>query len=463
MKRFLAVISVSALIFSFLLSGCSTGEATREQVLKEALQPAYEELESNFSGDKGEYSLVSEYLRSWAQKNSLKITKSDTHYMIITNPATSGKKKAQDMTMQCSVKTGAFKNSMETLAIGMTALMGADEHGTINLIVTEDDSGEYTGAKELPSSVCSSDNFINLEYSKDLGLYTSGAYTLRGIMSASLKRTSPKYSNAYTITMSMSDNKDPFDTDNDYPNPVNVIGNLLASQKSSGKLFQVASFKCDVSDGHIPKSATAVVVIDDNNIDSFTKKFNSSYESMKNRFDKLQDSFVYTMTETDMPSSVMTNQSSDNIISLMYTLKTGVFKQDDDTGEVIAVSDITSISTSGGRFKATIDARSLDESTLSEMSGMFSTTSGLCNINYKDSDTSMTWKSGSQPGTFFRKALSLGENEPSSVLKSSECDIFASKSKDANIISYHCNLSSTGKAALMNLIHYEEKLASDIK
>ena len=58
MKRFLAVISALALIFSFFLSGCSGSTADRENELKDSLQPVYEELGSNFSGDKGDYSLV---------------------------------------------------------------------------------------------------------------------------------------------------------------------------------------------------------------------------------------------------------------------------------------------------------------------------------------------------------------------------------------------------------------------
>lgn len=459
MKRFLAVISALALIFSFFLSGCSGSTADRENELKNRLQPVYEELGSNFSGDKGDYSLVSEYLKSWAQKNELKVTKAGSHYIILTDPATSGQKKTDTLTLQCTVDTDDLKHSMETLAIGMTALLGTEEHGRIDLIVTESSSGRFTGAGSIPAKYLKTDNFINLSYSADLALYTSGPESMTSTMTADIEKTSPRYSRAFAVTMSMPDYKDAFDIDKDYPNPVNVIGNLLATQKSSGKLFQIASFNCDVTDGYLPKSATAVIVIDENSIDSFTKKFSKSYENMKDRFDKLEDSFVYTMTETSMPSQVMSNQSSDNMISLMYTLKTGIYLQDEKSGEVRSASDITSISTSGSRFKAVVSARSLDRDTLKEMSGVFRTTSGLCDINYKENSEYRTWSSDSSLGSFFRKALSLGDSSPDTVLNRTECEIFASKAKDLNMISYHCNLSSTGKAALLNILHYEEELA----
>ena len=93
------------------------------------------------------------------------------------------------------------------------------------------------------------------------------------------------------------------------------------------------------------------------------------------------------------------------------------------------------------------------------MSGVFRTTSGLCDINYKDNEKNSTWSSDSSLGSFFRKALSLDDSSPETVLNRTECEVFASKSEDLNMISYRCNLSSTGKAALLNILHYEEELA----
>ena len=464
MKRFLALVSILALFCSLLLSSCSgsasAGRENREEELEESLQPVYEEMESHFSGSEGDYTLISEYLKSWAQKNELKVAKAEDHYIVLTNPATAGYKNKDTLTLQCSVEVDKLKNSLETLAIGMTALLGTQEHSKITLIVTESQSGEYIGASSLPAEYCKTDNFINITYSKDLALYTSGPNKMTSTMTSDIKRVSPQYSRAYAVTMSMSDYKDSFDSSTNYPNPIDVIGNLLAAQKSSGKLFQIASFKCDVTEGYMPKSATAVLVIDDNSIESFTSRFNSSYESMKEKFDKLEDSFVYTMTETSLPSSVMDNQSADNMISLMYTLKTGTYLQDEKSGEVIASSDFSDISTAGGKLKISVNARSLKKDVLSEMAGVFKTTAGLCDINYKSGTKLTSWSSEDTLGDFFRNALSLEDSSPAAVLDSTECEILASKVNKLNIISYNCNLSGTGKAALLNILHYEEELLS---
>ena len=78
--------------------------------------------------------------------------------------------------------------------------------------------------------------------------------------------------------------------------------------------------------------------------------------------------------------------------------------------------------------------RSLDKDTLKEMSGVFRTTSGLCDINYKDDGENNTWSSDSSLGSFFRKSLSLDDSSPKTVLNRTECEIFALKAKDLNII-----------------------------
>ena len=162
---------------------------------------------------------------------------------------------------------------------------------------------------------------------------------------------------------------------------------------------------------------------------------------MKKKFDKLEDHFVYTMTETSTPNRVIAPQSSDNIISLMYTLQTGIFLQDEDSGDIISEAYISSISTAGNKLQLTIGSRSLQKSVIDEMNTSFSTTSGLCDIGYSASEQSMTWSANKDKplAGFFADALSIDDSKPLNTLNSSECDIFASKVPGLNIISYRFN------------------------
>ena len=310
--------------------------------------------------------------------------------MEIVNPATKGCGKKESTVLECAVKTGDIDNPAQLLAVWRSALLGPESHGKITLIVTENNDGNMIGAASVDPKYYECDNFINMEYSKDIQLLTSGSHTFTSTMSADLQTASPSYSRTYTITMSTSAYADPFDFDTHYPNPVETIGSLLATEKSSGNLFQLVSFDCKVDNGYTPGSATAVVAIDDNDVESFTKKFDKSNESMKKKFDKLEDHRTIH-DETSTPDRVIAPQSSDNIISLMYTLQTGIFLQDEDSGDIISKAYISSISTAGNKLQLTIGSRSLQKSVIDEMEHILSTTSGLCDIGYSASEQSMTW------------------------------------------------------------------------
>lgn len=457
MKRFFLFLVLVVFTAAALLTGCSSSsqEINRKEELTAMMESTYDELTATFSGATGQYNLVAEYLKSWANKNKVSIAENGEHYMVIINPATEDCKDEKSTVIQCAVETTNFKNSLQSLAISLTCLLGPESHGKITLIVTETNNGEYLGAKAADPAYYQCDNFINMQHSDSIQLFTFGSYAASATMTSDIAVTSPSYSHAYAITLSTAGYHDLFDFDGTrYPNPVEVIGSLLASAKSSGVLFQLASFECETTEGYIPTSATAIVVVDGNNVENFNKKFRSSYRNMKERFEKLQDNFVYTFTETAMPAAVMTNETSDNIISLMYTLKTGIYLQDEDSGDIISASGISHITTLDHGFRLSMDYRSTDQNVLSEMSEVFLTTSGLCDIQYESSDPYTTWPSADNKNLaeFFADALGAKESLFDTTLQSGECDIFAEKAP-LSMISYRCNIHH-GEAALANILRF---------
>jgi len=461
MKRISLIILPLILVMVTFLSGCSFEESTRESELQDELSSISDELNSTFSSSTGQYSLVAEYLESWANKNDIKIAESKESYMVLVNPASEGCGDSQTTVLQCAVETAAFNESMQSLSIALASLLGPEAHGDITLIVTENNDGQYTGAADIDAEYLKADNFININQSDDVLLYTGGAYEMTSTMSTKLTTASPSYTKAYTVTLSISGYHDFFAAENQYPDPIETLGSLLATAKSSGILFQLSSFECDYTDGYTPTKATFTVVIDENNVNSFTSKFNSSYNKIKKKFEKLEDNFVYTMTETTMPSTVIDSEYSDRIISLMYTLNTGTYLQDEDSGEIISASHIASVSTKSNSFSMKLLSRSLQEDVLDEMSSTYEVTSGLCSISYKASDVSSTWTSDEEGSSaaFFTDALGTEDSIVASTLESSECNIFASRGV-SDIVSYRCTASHSS-AALTNITNFLSSLVEE--
>lgn len=198
---------------------------------------------------------------------------------------------------------------------------------------------------------------------------------------------------------------------------------------------------------------------------------------MKKKFEALEDNFVYTFTETDMPENVISSDVGNNIISLMYTLKTGTYhideEDEEDTSDTdateeeatedadkkdeekpVALAEISNISTSNDKFTLEASFRGTDKEIINELSELYLTTSGLCDIDYKDSAIKDTWpsKDNEKLAGFFIDALGAEETVFESDLKSNECDIFSAKAK-LSIISYQCNIHH-GEAALSNICNY---------
>lgn len=462
MKRFTSILIAFLFVAATVLSGCTDGEVNRSEELKEVLKTAQSNLSTTFSEDTCDYELVSDYLKSWAESSGMKIEAEEDHYTVLFNPANEGNSKKKTTVLQCAVHTDDIQRDLNTLAMGLSCLLGPNEHDNIRLIVTEINNGEYIGAESINSKYLQCTDFINFSNSRDYSLYITGAETAVATIKSKANRKAPEYGKAYEITMSFDKHADPyrFDKHNNYPDPITVIGNLLATSKSSGRLFEIASFTSEAQDGYMPHKATAVIVIDDNNVDGFTKKFESAYNGVEDRFDSIDSDFVFTMNETEMPSSVLTDSTANGLISLMYTLNTGSYDQEEDTGIINAASYMRSISTKD-TIKVALDMRARSLDAFDAISSDYETTSGLCSMKYSCSDPHPVWTSDDDQGLagYFSNLVPLAEDESNIMLSSSELDLFAAKNKKLNAISYSF-VKDASKNTLKNIISYMDREAS---
>lgn len=459
MKRFLAVIISLIFAMTLVLSGC--GEVDRDKELKEIMTTTESGLEDSFTEETCEFDLLLDYIESWAKNADIKVADKTKHSIILVNPATEGHGSDESTSLLCSVDPDQIQTQIKVISTATTALMGPAEHGSITLAIVETKDGRMIGMENLDYGKIKSDNLIQLQPSTSNTILTSGADNATCVFTSKANTKHSKYTKAYEITMSMAKYTDPYNfvKGSNYPNPINVIGGLLATAKSSGRLFDVASFKYEGNPGYTPYSATAVVVIDDNNIESFTKKFDKSFENMEDKFEKLEDNFVYTMTETEMPDTVLSDKVSNHIVSLMYTLNTGICNQDEESGIVYSTSYIKSISTNNDEFKLVIDIRARSNDSLDELLSEYEVTAGLCSTDFTNKKGSKIWSAakGSTLVDFFTEAVPLNKAEESDIsLKTYETDIIAKELPKQNMIIYTFDKGDRTDA-IQNITHFIEE------
>lgn len=455
MKRVLSLFTVIIAGISLLLSGC-TGEVDRNAELRESLKATQTSLNDTFNEESCDFSLVSEYLRAWAESSDIDILMSEENYVILENPATEGASGDESTTFQCSINTTDCEKSLETMATALTCLLGPETHGDLRLIVTEYTDGQRIGARSVPASFLKCDNFINMQYSKTTSVYTSGPEAVTCTMETPSSPEEPAYEEAYRITMSIDKYTDPFsfDKSNNYPNPINVIGSMLAGAQSAGKLFEVASFSSSSIDSYGPYKATATVVINSSHVDSFMSRFEKSYENIDDKFKDIDAGFIYTMTPVSMPEKVLGEDATNNLISLMYTLNTGICYQDEDSGLIQAASYISSISTDK-KIDIKVNVRARNSESLENLIKEYEITSGLCDISYSCGKPSPVWASSpdSDLASWFSDRVPVESDDSVVTIKQYDNDYFHMKNPDLNMISYTFD-SSDAKRVLVNVTDF---------
>lgn len=440
MKRLLPFIMCFIFALSLSLSGCS--ELDRSGELREFLSLNEDSFGEAFTEEPCGFADFNSYMENWAKASSIDITYEGEHSIVLKNPATSGYDDKPSCLLLCGFNTENPSSNKNVIATAQTSLLGPVEHGDILLAVSETAGDQFIGIDEIPGKHLACDDLINLSKSGSNSILTSGPVAAVSSFHRSGKTTESDYAQAFEIKLSMpAEYTDPFDygKSSNYPNPINVIGGFLASGKSTGKLFDIATFESKANEGCTPYFARAVVVVDSNHIESFNSRFESSFENMKEKFDELESEFEYTMEETDMPDSVLSDDVAVGLISLMYTLNTGVCEQDEESGIIYAASYIRSVTTKKGDLDISVGIRARGESYLDSLSAEYETTAGLCSAKYEFNKSGRLWASdeSSKLVTFFTGCVpQTGPVESAISLKSTENDLLSKKLPDQNMIIY---------------------------
>ena len=456
MKKLLLFIISFIFITSFTLSGCS--DPDRKGELREFLSSNEDAYGEVFVEDECDFASLGEYMKQWAQANNVEVAYEGEHSLVLKNKATDGFGSEPSLVLLCGFNSQNAPGGKKVIATAQTALLGPAEHGDISLAITEHAGTQLVGIEELPSKYLKADNLINLNSGSSNNILTSGPVAAKCSFRNSGTLEPTDYAQAFEITLTTPEYTDPFDFNkgNNYPDPINVIGSFLASNKSNGKLFDIASFTSKDHKGYTPYYAKAVIVVDANNVESVKSRFEKSFDNMKGKFEDLEAEFEYTMEETDMPESVLSDDVADNLISLMYTLNTGVCLQDEESGLIYAASYIKSISTEKGSLELNVGIRARGESYLDSLSAEYETTAGLCSTKYDFKKTGRLWTSDEKSSlvTYFTGCVpQQGQAENAVSLRTYEFDLLSKKLSDRDMIIYTFEKGDR-KTVLENLINF---------
>lgn len=440
MKRIFPIIISLIMVSAILFTGCSLG--VNKLSLKDSVDASAETLTAALSDDRTFEAFVAS-VTEWADENDITVNSSSENYLILSKDASETATSDESFTFHAGIDLSSeemTEDSIVAAAAVMAAIYSPNNHGDMKAIFTLIENGNPVGAEALNKDYLNTDNFIDFTYSGEEILCDSISTTSDMEAYKTLDMTSPQYTEAYQITLTGKANQSAYKSRGTYPNAIQTIGDLLASCQSSTILFELASFNGGDATDNLPAQASAVIVLHENDVESFTKKFDKSFEKVEKAYEDADDpevTFEYTMEPVELPSIVISKEDTENIVSLMYTMINGNYLRDEETDEVMAVSNIGRVATSGSTFTLGLNAKSLESEIMDEIHTVVSTICGLCDIQYREVSTTPSWinETGSSMSATLSDTMNI---DLSCSLENKTAAVFIKKNPDLNLVIYGC-------------------------
>lgn len=434
-----AFIASLLIVCMLAMTACTYSISMSDSEIKSILDTEYKAVKSAVSKNSS-YKKSTAYITKWAKDNKIKVTDKTDEYMVLSLSATKGHEFANTTVLQMPLDKNNIDIQCQLMAVMFATAKAAEDHGSVKLVFTRSDNMSFSGAKKLKTRYLDTGYFINFMYSSNLAIYNKGASASYNTITRKVNMTTSKYDQAYTFSISglrggYTDSAESVDR----PNPTDILSSFLASAKSGGIQYELASFSGGTSAWTLPTEATVTIVVPEGKVEKLTTRFESSYEKFMENYSGSEPDARYTMTQVKRPDKVVSVSAKDDIINLLYILNDGITR--DDEGHITSSANTGMISLSASRFKTVTAIKDIDKSTLSDMESELKTSCGLCNMKAVTKPHYDPWITHEK--SFLVSTLSnIAVTDPQSTIIRNENMVFKSRKRSLDIVSIGTNADS---------------------
>ena len=434
MKKIISFILIFALtITSCIFYGCTDNqdsEVTANELLTEKYD-MFTELISSSSNNAD----IAKYLISWASENNINASYDKYSNVIMSSKATVGYEEVPSTIFHCTIDTDNVTQTAVAMSIATHIISSSENHGFMRVLLTSSENG----IDNVDLGYLTADNFISLDWNIENSILVGSAGNKYYTIEKDLQWTTPSYNQAYKISIHGLKEADMNDTGN-FPNPITIIGHLLASAKSNGIPIEIADFDGGISADTYPSSVYCTILINQKDVKAFKERFKEAKEDFDEEYGEIEDDYVFSFNEVPVPNEVISFEESSQIISFLYTCPDGNHVKD-DRGEIIAKSNIGRITTEQDNLEILLCASSKTNDLLAEMQIEFDIICGLCDITYTYTLGDPVWENDSDMPliTELEKAIdkiSTRESSRNRVFELTSCAAAKKRVADMNIVGF---------------------------
>ncbi len=456
---------ISLLLIFSLLTVCGCAKEKEEPnvpTTEELIASLYNDL-ITAEGSEADASVIIDYVSDWAKDNGISYEKASNGSLVMKFKASKGCGEYPSTILHCSISGKNNETEMQYLAVMMHSITNLEQHGALSAIVSPADNADKIDKKYLDA-----DNFINLEYSDDeLSLLTSCAASSKYKLTKKIHYTAPRYDTAYRITIRDLKGGKVSNLEEGHPNPLLNINSILANFKTNGLLYDLASFSGCASSDNYGTKASAVIVISESDIENFEKRLDKAIAKFDKKWGDLEDGYEFSYEQTDMPSKVLTPESASDIVSLFYTMISGVYLTDEETNDTIAYTNIGRLSIKNSTASVRIKAASKSYSTLDEMDDAIKTIAEISDFKCKKTYSSVLWKEYDNHGLlgsfqFAANEVIGNKIEETDTFETHLCGIIKNRNNNISLLSLGLNYNRWDDASNIIIRFLEDITAADI-
>lgn len=382
----IAAILIVALLCGVIVIRHVRQDVEEEPSLQEVLEEKLTAYETDLRDSLGALDTnkdVAEYLLSWAKNKEIPATLDEAGNVIYTLKATKGYTKERPAAIVCTFSAETLEDDIEAMTVAMTAARNAKNHGKLSVVFLARTDFADAGADTFDIGHFTDDTEVFVlghSANSTISLITGGLS--RYTITHKLKYHKPAYDAAYKIKLRGCPQLSLSARNEQMPNPIKTLGNLLANFKSTSLLFELASFYGGRDALKSPDKASMTVVVNSSDEEKFTRRMDNAIEKFMDKYSEDFPDITYTYEKIDLPKRVFDGDDTENLVSLMYTAFDGIYYKDDD-GNTAALTNIGYVSNKNKQLKIEIAAMSYDASLLGEISEAYETICGLCDVTYK--------------------------------------------------------------------------------
>jgi hypothetical protein len=249
-----------------------------------------------------------------------------------------------------------------------------------------------------------------------------------------IKMKNPTYKMSYQVTINGFKEDLPFNELSEIPNAIKELGGLFATCKSKGMLFEIAGFEGSGSREFAPVSASAIMVINQNDIKSLEYSYGKMEDKLKKEYEDMNPDLLVTLSAIELPISVLSTEDTDHLVSFIYTIFNGFCGENENTFSSLNQVDITN-----NKFSSSLlILNQIDTSPVTENDDL-NVICNLNNMNYKISEIHKGWYQNPD-SIFVKNFLEIADKKPKGTFLESPLVEYQVKNKEMEMLSYGVDL-----------------------